>query len=87
MTNNAALVKELQKVLGPERVKVIRNNSAYKTSEIIIDGIKVDIASAREETYPIPGENPIVVLSTIKKDLIRRDFNINAMAIELTDNS
>ena len=79
-------VKELQKILGKERVKVIRNNTNYKTSEIIIDSINIDIASAREETYPIPGENPIVELSTIKNDLIRRDFNINAMAIELKDN-
>ena len=79
-------VKELQKILGQERVKVIRNNTSYKTSEIIINGLKVDIASAREETYPTPGENPIVQLSTIKKDLIRRDFDINAMAIELKDN-
>jgi len=79
-------VQEIQKVLGAEKVKVIRNNTTYKTSELIINGLKVDIASAREETYPIPGENPIVELSTIKKDLIRRDFNINAMAIELKDN-
>ena len=79
-------VKELQKIIGPERVKVIRNNTAYKTSEITINGIKIDIATAREETYPIPGENPIVTSSTIKNDLIRRDFNINAMAIELKNN-
>ncbi len=79
-------VKELQKVLGPKRIKVIRNNTTYKTSEIIINGIKVDIASAREEAYPIPGENPIVESSTIKNDLIRRDFNINSMAIELKSN-
>ena len=82
----SSYVKELQKVLGAERVKVIRDNTTYKTSEVIIDSLKVDIASAREETYPIPGENPKVELSTIKKDLIRRDFNINAMAIELKDN-
>ncbi len=79
-------IKELQKILGPEKVKIIRNNTTYKTSEITINGIKVDIAEAREETYPIPGENPIVESSTIKNDLIRRDFNINAMAIELKDN-
>ncbi|WP_269624258.1 CCA tRNA nucleotidyltransferase [Prochlorococcus marinus] len=79
-------VKELQKVLGAERVKVIRDNATYKTSEVIINGLKVDIATARAETYPMPGENPIVEISTIKKDLIRRDFNINAMAIELKDN-
>ena len=79
-------IQELRNFLGPNRLKVIRNNTIYKTSEIKIDGIKIDIASAREETYPIPGENPIVQSSTIKNDLIRRDFNINAMAIELKEN-
>ncbi len=79
-------VKELQKTLSEERVKVIRNNKLYKTIEIIIDGIKVDIASARSENYPIPGGNPIVELSTIKNDLYRRDLNINAMAIDLKEN-
>ena len=79
-------IKELQKVLGAERVKVIRENTTYKTLEVIINGLKIDIATARIETYPIAGENPIVELSTIKKDLKRRDFNINAMAIELKDN-
>ncbi len=79
-------IKELQEILGQEKVKVIRNNTSYKTSEITINGIKVDIASAREEIYPRPAENPIVELSTIKNDLIRRDFNINAMAIVLKDN-
>ncbi len=78
-------VKELKRILGKNRVKVIRNNTTYKTSEITIDGIKVDIASAREESYPIPGENPVVKSSSIKNDLIRRDFNINAMAIELKE--
>ena len=79
-------VKELQKILGSDRVEIIRNSTTYKTSEIIINGIKVDIASAREEIYPIPGENPIVESSTIKNDLKRRDFNINAMAIALKEN-
>ena len=79
-------VKQLQKVLGPEKVKIIRNNTIYKTSEILIYGIKVDIACARKETYPIPAENPKVISSSIPNDLIRRDFNINAMAIELKDN-
>ena len=78
-------IRELQKTLGSERLKVVRNNKTYKTAEIIISGIKVDIASAREETYPIPGENPTINSSTIKNDLIRRDFNVNAMAIELKE--
>ncbi len=79
-------VKELQKILGPESIKIIRNNKTYKTTEITINEIKLDIASARIETYPIPGENPIVESSTIRNDLIRRDFNINAMALDLKKN-
>ncbi len=79
-------IKELKNILGPDQVKDIRNNLTYKTSEILINGIKVDIASAREEIYPIPGENPIVNSSTIKNDLIRRDLNINAIALDLKEN-
>ena len=79
-------IRELQKIFGSDRLKVIRNNKTYKTAEITINGIKVDIACAREETYPIPGENPTIDSSTINNDLIRRDFNVNAMAIELKEN-
>tara|TARA_B100000965_G_scaffold11103_1_gene8590 strand:- start:3225 stop:4481 length:1257 start_codon:yes stop_codon:yes gene_type:complete len=79
-------IKELQKIIGPDKVKFKRNNESYKTSEITINGLNVDIACARKETYPVPAENPIIESSTIKNDLIRRDFNINAMAIELKEN-
>ena len=36
-------VKELQRIFGPEKLKVIRNNTTYKTSEITINGIKVSV--------------------------------------------
>ncbi len=42
-----------------------------------------DIASARAETYARPGALPTVKPGTISDDLSRRDFTINAMAIEL----
>ena len=44
----------------------------------------LDVASARQETYPAPGENPIVRLGSLREDLVRRDFTVNAMALELT---
>lgn len=43
----------------------------------------LDVASARQETYPEPGENPTVRLGCLKDDLTRRDFTVNAMALEL----
>lgn len=44
----------------------------------------LDVASARQETYPEPAENPIVRLGSLRDDLARRDFTVNAMALELT---
>lgn len=44
---------------------------------------KLDIASARKEEYKRPGALPDVEFSSLKEDLYRRDFTINAMAISL----
>lgn len=47
------------------------------------DGSKLDIATARMEYYEYPTALPTVEQSSIKKDLYRRDFTINALAIRL----
>ncbi len=47
------------------------------------DGAKVDIASTRRESYAGPAVLPEVCPARIEEDLLRRDFTINAMAIEL----
>jgi len=44
---------------------------------------EVDFASARTESYPVPGALPEVRLAAVEEDLKRRDFTVNAMAIEL----
>jgi len=44
---------------------------------------KIDIASAREETYKKPAALPTVKFSSLKEDLYRRDFTINAMAVNI----
>ena len=46
-------------------------------------GLKVDIASARTEFYEVPVALPIVQESSLRSDLYRRDFTINALAIRL----
>ncbi|WP_446684557.1 CBS domain-containing protein [Cyanobacterium sp. HL-69] len=45
----------------------------------------VDIATARTEFYPYPAANPEVEASSIRQDLYRRDFSINALAVRLTN--
>lgn len=46
-----------------------------------VGGVKVDLATARKETYAHPGALPNVSAGTIHDDLFRRDFSINAMAV------
>jgi tRNA nucleotidyltransferase (CCA-adding enzyme) len=47
------------------------------------DRMKIDLATARKEVYEKPAALPTVEFSSLKNDLIRRDFIINAMAISL----
>lgn len=48
------------------------------------DGLILDVATAREEFYRHPGALPDVTPSTLRKDLSRRDFTLNALAVRLT---
>lgn len=50
-------------------------------------GLKIDIATARLETYPYPGSLPVVTAGSVKDDLLRRDFTINAMAVSINKDS
>ena len=45
-----------------------------------------DVATARTEYYEFPTALPTVEQSSVKKDLYRRDFTINALAIRLNKN-
>ncbi|GAB4282304.1 MAG: CBS domain-containing protein [Oscillatoriaceae cyanobacterium] len=49
-----------------------------------LDSLWIDIATARTEFYPKPAANPEVEASSIRQDLYRRDFTINALALLLT---
>ncbi len=61
-----------------------RTHDRFKTAVVLMpDGFKIDIATARLEYYEYPAAMPTVELSSIKLDLYRRDFTINAMAIQL----
>jgi tRNA nucleotidyltransferase (CCA-adding enzyme) len=62
----------------------VRAHKKFATAVLIFpDGFKVDVASARTEYYLEPGALPTVETASIKLDLYRRDFTINALAIAL----
>jgi len=74
---------ELVKRCGKERVKEFHSYGSFGTVALQLDGVALDFAMARQETYRMPGENPVVEPGSLDSDLVRRDFTINAMAQDL----
>ncbi len=57
---------------------------AFGTARVRLPfGLTVDLAEAREEVYPYPGALPRVQPAPLKRDLERRDYTVNAMALDL----
>jgi tRNA nucleotidyltransferase (CCA-adding enzyme) len=70
--------------LGKQLRGVVKSHKKFNTAVVILpENFKIDIASARIEDYEYPGALPKVGRGSIKEDLKRRDFTINAMAIQL----
>lgn len=66
------------------KARLIRHRR-FGTATVTLDsGLKVDIATSRRELYPKPASLPQVLSGTLKDDLRRRDFTINAMAINIS---
>ena len=55
----------------------------FHTAVVLAGDLRVDVASARTEHYEYPAALPMVEHSSIRQDLHRRDFTINAMAVSL----
>ncbi|MGC8603472.1 MAG: hypothetical protein ACP5VS_07280, partial [Desulfomonilaceae bacterium] len=59
-----------------------RSHEKFGTAVLLFeDGFKMDVATARHEYYESPGALPQVEISSIKRDLYRRDFTINTLAV------
>ena len=78
------LAAAFQRHYGDQRVQEVRVHAAYGTAELSFDGVLLDLAGARQEQYPAPGENPVVTSGSLERDLERRDFTVNAIALELS---
>jgi len=64
----------------------VRSHQKFGTAVVVLPtGMKFDIATARTEFYEYPAALPTVELGSIKKDLYRRDFTINALAIRINE--
>ena len=78
--------------LGAPPVLRVQEHGQFATLELEVDlppelggTWLLDLASARAETYLQPAETPQVRLGTLVDDLARRDFSVNAIALDLAD--
>ena len=62
----------------------VRTHERFGTAQVFTHNLKIDVATARMEYYESPAALPKVEVSSIKKDLSRRDFTINTLAVKLT---
>ena len=96
------LVERLTRLGGGVTVREAQPHGQFGTVEVELeldlpapDGeappspvrLLLDVASARGEAYPVPGDNPVVCFGALEDDLARRDLTINAMAIDLATGS
>jgi tRNA nucleotidyltransferase (CCA-adding enzyme) len=60
-----------------------KEHERFGTATVHAADLTVDLATTRRETYAEPGALPDVQAAGLAEDLGRRDFTINAMAIDL----
>lgn len=62
----------------------VRSYPQFLTYKVVAaDFPEIDIATARSEKYRKPGDLPAVSEGTLMDDLLRRDFSINAIALDI----
>jgi tRNA nucleotidyltransferase (CCA-adding enzyme) len=75
-----ALARALAGALGGR----VRAHAKFGTAVVLYgESERVDVVTARTEFYDAPAALPTVEHATIREDLFRRDFTINAMAVSL----
>lgn len=81
--NGIALAHEFARLYYPK--KKVNFFKTFGTAQIKLDDIEIEFVGARKESYVHHSRKPEVTAGTLEDDQNRRDFTINALAINLNE--
>lgn len=54
----------------------------FGTAMVLVDGVQVELVTARRESYDVTSRKPNVVPATLEEDAARRDFTVNTLLLD-----
>ena len=75
-----AFASEIAKIMRVKKVSIFKT---YGTAHFIYKDLDVEFVGARKESYTSESRNPTTLSGSLQDDQNRRDFTVNAMALNL----
>ncbi|PID27377.1 MAG: tRNA nucleotidyltransferase [Candidatus Cloacimonadota bacterium] len=80
-------IKFAEEVASFYKIKKVIKYKRFETAKVPFKGSEIEFVSAREELYEKNSRKPRVKKTTLKTDILRRDFTINTLAARVSLNT